>query len=62
MWVDADIFWLKGSFAGQTVREELSFDTWDEACDWCGMKTMDVKTPFVVLTVTNPETGETEKF
>lgn len=62
MWVEAEIYWLKGPFEGRTVREELSFNTWDEACDWCGKKTMDIKTPFVVLSVFNPDTLQKEEF
>jgi|TARA_B100000497_G_scaffold123433_1_gene156110 hypothetical protein len=53
---------LSGIAEGLTITEKMKFVDWGDACDWAGKVTMSLKTPFVILEMTNLETGEVENF
>jgi hypothetical protein len=53
---------LSGIAEGLTITEKMKFVNWNDACDWAGKVTMNVKCPFVILEMKNLETGEVENF
>lgn len=53
---------LSGLLEGYQTTEKMQFTDWDRACDWAAKVTMNTKTSYVVLEMTNLETGEKEKF
>ena len=53
---------LSGIAEGLTITETMKFVNWNDACDWAGKVTMSVKVPYVILEMTNLETGEMENF
>lgn len=55
-------YFLKGLLEGQYVDEKMGFLSWDDACDWAGAATMNLQCDYVVLEMTNLETGEKENF
>ena len=42
--------------------EQMGFLSWDDACDWAGAATMNLQCDYVVLEMTNLQTGEKENF
>jgi hypothetical protein len=51
-----------GTLEGLTITEKMGFMDWDDACDWAGKVTKSSKVPYVILEMTNLETGEKEYF
>ena len=59
--VTFDKYHLDGIAEGLTITESMNFVDWDDACDWAGKVTMNVKVPFVILEMRGPN-GEKEMF
>ena len=59
--VTFDKYHLDGIAEGLTTTETMNFVDWDDACDWAGKVTMNVKVPFVILEMRGPN-GEKEMF
>ena len=55
-------YFLSGTLEGMTITERMGFVSWDDACKWAGGATMNVACPYVVLEMTDLQTGVTEKF
>lgn len=53
---------LEGIASGLTITETMRFSDWEDACDWASKVTMSPKVPFVILEMTNTETGAVENF
>jgi len=59
--VTFDKYHLDGIAEGLTITESMNFVDWDDACDWAGKVTMNVKVPYVILEMRGPN-GEKEMF
>ena len=59
--VTFDKYHLDGIAEGLTITETMNFVDWDDACDWAGKVTMNVKVPYVILEMRGPN-GEKEMF
>lgn len=53
---------LDGIAEGLTITETMKFVDWTDACDWASKVTTSLKVPFVIVEMTNLETGEVENF
>lgn len=62
MQVSMTKYHLAGLLEGRKTTETMRFTDWDRACDWAAKVTMNTQTSYVVLEMTNLETGEKEKF
>ena len=59
--VTFDKYHLDGIAEGLTITESMNFVDWEDACDWAGKVTMNVKVPYVILEMRGPN-GEKEMF
>ena len=59
--VTFDKYHLDGIAEGLTITESMNFVDLDDACDWAGKVTMNVKVPYVILEMRGPN-GEKEMF
>lgn len=55
-------YFLSGMFEGMTIVDKMRHLSWDAACDWAGAVTMNPACEYVVLEMTNDNTGEVERF
>jgi hypothetical protein len=53
---------LKGSLEGIETVETMMFVSWDRACKWAAGVTEKVSVPYVVMKMTDLESGQVEKF
>ena len=53
---------LSGSLEGMTTTEKMSFTDWERACEWAAGVTENVKCCYVVLDMTDLDTGNKEYF
>lgn len=53
---------LDGIAEGLTIKENMKFVNWNDACDWAATVTESIRVPFVILEMKNLETGEVENF
>lgn len=53
---------LSGLLEGYQTTEKMRFTDWHSACEWAAEVTQNVNTRYVVLEMTNLETGEKEQF
>jgi len=59
--VEFDKYGLDGIIEGLTITEKMNFVDWEDACDWAGKVTMNVKVPYVILEMRGPD-GQVEHF
>jgi hypothetical protein len=55
-------YFVGGLLEGMTVEDKMSFISWNAACRWAGLVTQNNKVDYVVLEMTNVETGQVCKF
>ncbi len=60
--VELTKYFLSGLLEGMKVTEKMGFMSWDDACNWSGKATMNIKCNYVVLELVNLKTGEKENF
>ena len=60
--VEFDKYILSGINEGLTITEIMHFVDWDDACSWAASVTTAVGVPYVILEMTNLQTGEKEQF
>ena len=60
--VEFNKYMLSGINEGLTITEKMHFVDWDDACLWAASVTTAVGVPYVILEMTNLQTGEKEQF
>lgn len=60
--VEFDRYFLSGPLEGITQTQKMNFMSWDDACKWAGSVTLNPEVAYVVLKMTNLNTGDVERF
>lgn len=55
-------YMMRGTLEGMRITETMGFVSWHDACSWAAAATENVSCDFVVLEMTNLETGAVENF